>query len=687
MDVGLSIRLTADVQQALRSFTQLTDATAELAVEGKGNLTAVSLALKDLKAAQSDVGNVEDLRILNRAIKDLSSEASNLRKEGTQAIKEVGQAAPGAAQSIDKVTESTEKSGTSFSKLYGYVRQLAYVLPGIGIGGIFALAGTAALSAAQSMGLFEDGLFKTTDAEKHAAEATKELAKALVDLKSPAEIQATATGSQEGQIAQVRALAAAAQDLSLSTDQRTNAVTRLHEINKAYFGDLTLEATSLAGLTTKVNEYTQALYQQAIVKGAQDSISKTSEELNKQLIVYDQLKTKLDRATAAKEAYDKSPDVNITLGTGLSSADTRPVVLAAQVESATKAYDQQREAVLTLRTALAQYRDEIDKATIEGLKFEPLKAETIKKGVDELQKEIDALEQTKRALTDLTKTGTRPSFDIQQQLNAVNTQLLTDKIAKALRDGVKNGLSSDIVNQQVSSLQAELDKIGTAKTVHIKTILVPVVEPDSQVVKDFEKGIGTAIPTIRWNVKIQAIVDYVKEFDQIKAQLQKRVKTLQDDLLTGIGEGIGNALAGKGNPFDSFLKILGSGLESIGKYVLSTIPLIAILQKALQNLGTINPVVLAVAGIGLVAIGAAIKSNVKATAFADGGVVTGPTYGLIGEAGPEAIFPLSKIGDFMKNIPGRSGDVNVSGDFRIQGNDLRLVLARSNKNSNLVSPS
>lgn len=686
MDVGLSIRLTADVQQALRSFTQLTDATAELAVEGKGNLTAVSLALKDLKAAQSDVGNVEDLRILNRAIKDLSSEASNLRKEGTQAIKEVGQAAPGAAQSIDKVTESTEKSGTSFSKLYGYVRQLAYVLPGIGIGGIFALAGTAALSAAQSMGLFEDGLFKTTDAEKHAAEATKELAKALVDLKSPAEIQATATGSQEGQIAQVRALAAAAQDLTLSTDQRSNAVAKLHEINKAYFGDLTLEAGSLAGLTAKVNEYTQALYQQAIVKGAQDAISKTSQELFKQTQIYDDLKKKLDQATAAQEAYKKNP-VIISTGQFGTPTDPQNDILTRKAEEASAAVDKEQKSIFTLNAALDQYRIQIQQATEEGLKFEPLKAETIKKGVDELQKEIDALEQTKRALTDLTKTGTRPSFDIQNQLNAVNTQLLTDKIAKALRDGVKNGLSSDIVNQQVAALQAELDKIGTAKTVHIKTILVPVVEPDSNVVKEFEKGIGTAIPTIKWNVKIQAIVDYVKEFDQIKAQLTKRVKSLQDDLLSGIGQGIGNALAGKGNPFDSFLKILGSGLESIGKYVLSTIPLIAILQKALQNLGTINPVVLAVAGIGLVAIGAAIKSNVKATAFADGGVVTGPTYGLIGEAGPEAIFPLSKIGDFMKNIPGRSGDVNVSGDFRIQGNDLRLVLARSNKNSNLVSPS
>jgi hypothetical protein len=30
--------------------------------------------------------------------------------------------------------------------------------------------------------------------------------------------------------------------------------------------------------------------------------------------------------------------------------------------------------------------------------------------------------------------------------------------------------------------------------------------------------------------------------------------------------------------------------------------------------------------------------------FADGGIVTGPTMGLVGEAGPEAIIPLSRLG-------------------------------------------
>jgi hypothetical protein len=45
------------------------------------------------------------------------------------------------------------------------------------------------------------------------------------------------------------------------------------------------------------------------------------------------------------------------------------------------------------------------------------------------------------------------------------------------------------------------------------------------------------------------------------------------------------------------------------------------------------------------------------TAFANGGIVTKPTLGLVGEAGPEAIIPLSQMG----NMGGGSVTVNVNG--------------------------
>jgi len=67
---------------------------------------------------------------------------------------------------------------------------------------------------------------------------------------------------------------------------------------------------------------------------------------------------------------------------------------------------------------------------------------------------------------------------------------------------------------------------------------------------------------------------------------------------------------------------------------------------------------------GLITAGALIAAFVAMmsgfTAFAEGGIVTKPTMGLVGEAGPEAIIPLSKAGALggTTNI-----NITIAGDF------------------------
>ena len=72
-------------------------------------------------------------------------------------------------------------------------------------------------------------------------------------------------------------------------------------------------------------------------------------------------------------------------------------------------------------------------------------------------------------------------------------------------------------------------------------------------------------------------------------------------------------------------------------------------------------------------------------AFANGGIVSSPTLGLVGEysgarSNPEVIAPL----DRLKSIPGDTGggNVNVSGQFRLDGQDLVVALERANKQRN-----
>jgi len=71
--------------------------------------------------------------------------------------------------------------------------------------------------------------------------------------------------------------------------------------------------------------------------------------------------------------------------------------------------------------------------------------------------------------------------------------------------------------------------------------------------------------------------------------------------------------------------------------------------------------------------------------FADGGVVFGPTLGLMGEyAGaannPEVIAPLNKLKDLME--PNAAAPVIIGGNIRARGSELEVVLERQSRQNN-----
>ena len=81
------------------------------------------------------------------------------------------------------------------------------------------------------------------------------------------------------------------------------------------------------------------------------------------------------------------------------------------------------------------------------------------------------------------------------------------------------------------------------------------------------------------------------------------------------------------------------------------------------------------------AVSAPINATVNAvktvvSKFAEGGIVTGPTLGLVGEAGPEAIIPLSQLGGMGGGLT-----INLNGDFYTStevaeefGNELARII-------------
>lgn len=705
-DNNLKINLSADISELV---AQLTNADSAL------DVTQVSV--QELTSA---LGTLQTAALIPISPVAPAALAAALQKVEAELAK-VGATAPEAAAGIETIVPAEEQvvvaataANLSLSQQKLVFTDLGRIITGQGfslrtfasnfglLGPQIAIAGFAIYELVKNLDL-------QTDAEKKAAAEAKELKEELADLKSASDITAEATGSTAGNIARVQELAKAITDSNKSYKERNNALLELKETNKAYFGDLTLESATYKTLTDKVNDYSKALISEAIVKGQVDNIAKLSSELEKQVPILQALAKARDEA---QESVDKQGPIPISAGTAVGGG---PDILSNDklnaLDAATNKYLKQNEVVADLKTQISQYTDSLHAAIEEQLKYKPLQVDPHQKDllqeqIDGYQKIIDALNKIKQITGD-SKLG----FDNQNLLNDATFNLLTDKIKQAGIKGLKDGLSPDVIKSQVSALNAELDKTGLFRNpdnnkvekVPQKINLVPIISIDDKSVEQYKEDSGKTLderskklPPIKSDVKIDPNYliqdpDQLAAIKKLQTDIAKSLNNAENSGLENFGQSIGDAIAKGQNP-----------IEAAGKSILSTIgDLVENLGKALIEYGTVKegldfvfssgialPGLAAIAiGVGAELIGSLIKNSAKSyKAFADGGIVTGPTYSLIGEAGPEVVFPLSKLDSFMKRTStpeSRANNVNVTG--KISGRDLLLINSRETKYNNQVS--
>lgn len=166
----------------------------------------------------------------------------------------------------------------------------------------------------------------------------------------------------------------------------------------------------------------------------------------------------------------------------------------------------------------------------------------------------------------------------------------------------------------------------------------------------------------------------------------------QASALAGMGEWIGGMITGAASLADlprMFGSILGDLAQQIGKSMIAFGTAGEAIQKLIKN-----PMLAIVAGVGLVALGAALKANVQKSidskmsvpAFAKGGMVGSDMLARVGD-NPNARFdneiiaPYSKVDkslrDSIKKYGGGSGPIEVIVRGEISGDKIRLVGERA----------
>ena len=151
--------------------------------------------------------------------------------------------------------------------------------------------------------------------------------------------------------------------------------------------------------------------------------------------------------------------------------------------------------------------------------------------------------------------------------------------------------------------------------------------------------------------------------------------------LSNLASGFGEALAsGDGlEIFKNLLNTIMGMLQQFGSALIAA----GVASQAFKSLFA-NPVLGIVAGAALITAASAAKAALQnVTAFAEGGIVSGPTLALVGEysgasSDPEVISPLSKLKSMIQPAS-EVAEWNGTVRFEIEGDVLAGILNKRNR--------
>jgi len=255
---------------------------------------------------------------------------------------------------------------------------------------------------------------------------------------------------------------------------------------------------------------------------------------------------------------------------------------------------------------------------------------------------------------------------VKQSMADVLAEL--DKIPVALEGAKVEPLFSDVIEEGPAVV---------ATTVEVSDAFKTMADRNSASFQQHASALNaTNIKTAEWASKTQTALDAVNAaFAELQMQTAENMAQFIADMATG-EEGAGK------NFGKNMLGAIAGFMDTLGKALVAT----AIASEAFQKLLIANPAAAAVAGIALMAGAAIVRNELKkgpnVTAFADGGIVSGPTLGLMGEypgasSNPEVIAPLDKLKGMLKTNDSNGFIASTS----IQGRDLAIVLERYNRDS------
>jgi hypothetical protein len=686
------------------------------------NITASNeLFGKSVKNIEKEIATLENYMVklvangmspASASIKILQTNLDQLK--GTLAATQT--AANGAGNAISGSSNNLKKSNQNWTALSLVVQDLPYGFRGIQnnlpalLGGIAGIGGAAYLAFSAiiaTLTALDSGLISFGNKTKLATDYNKEFAKSLAEQK-----------------VKLDSLYGIATNVNKSMDDRVSAAKKLKDEYPKLLENFSAEEIAAGKAVNAYNKLSAAVVRYAKAEAAQTAIKEivTKQIENDLKIAQKELDYK-DASLSADKAQVKIDEKSLIFAAGtinlervrastikdnIDGLKAQNKELGIQLSKFEDIYDLNASFELdNTGNAGGKTLEQIQKEREQKLaKAQDVQVSNFIDTLDERNKEIVKselkLQEDIAALNDAGFTNYENAFLANRlRIESINkkysdkqleeAQRIADKVASiqldmrfkmesALANINEKFASEDVKNNNIrlnATLKATRGNYQAQKAAIEEAIAVN----NAYKLSAEEAGYGTEVFTAAGKNLESQLDGLVDPLETLNQSLQNAFNQLDLDLLVNFGEQIGNMLAGGKFDISQMGTILADALSSIGR---------ALIAYALTNGAVVElfknpktwPLALA-AGIAAVAAGTALKSKInnnKATAFANGGIVSGPTMGLVGEYpgaqnNPEVIAPLDKLKDM---IGGGGG-----GTFVLRGQDLLLSVNRAQKASNL----
>jgi ribosome-associated translation inhibitor RaiA len=409
----------------------------------------------------------------------------------------------------------------------------------------------------------------------------------------------------------------------------------------------------------------------------------------------------LGQATVAARVYSAA-----LVATGAGAIIAGLVLIYNALQNNTEAAEAAEEAQKKYTTELEAYNNRALKFVERQLEYKKnvavkeaqlagkTEAEIAKIELEHMNKRLKALKTMQSQLGD--------DSELKVQLTQTTQELENDIVLKGLdiQIAAKGKSTQKSVELTEKQLKKELDLIiahgkgvNDAEQFNIdrNKKLKDKAAADALKSKQFTPAnmmAGTGIAPILLQVKIdpQSYSDTVKKMKELTAELNAAFATLQTEAAASFAQFLADVATGDKDAGKNFgknmLGAIAGFMDTLGKAIVAT----AIATDLFKKLIVAHPIAAAAAGIALMASAAIVRNTLangpEVTAFADGGIVSGPTLGLMGEypgasSNPEVIAPLDKLKGMLKTNDSSGFVASTS----IQGRDLAIVLERYNRDS------